>query len=410
MAPRRGGSSGGSGSINNQCSDYDAFESDYAKAQIGLMGGFLFLFLVLAYCTASRSGKRKKSHQTKSILRWYQYGLALFLILALFIMLIVRYSLVECGVLYSYGEDSTAIGVATVVVNNVVELFMLGLILFVINLRILELAGSTSIRRVLNILGAIFFAIVCVIWAAYIILYGLISYDVGRTTTRSSLLAYSRLVQAYVIIWLLLAIFAVVGSVFAWIRLARKPERKKGITGWIPVMIICLLGYAFYNVVVVFLAYYDSSYGYDRISNLAGYGVSLLFFFGVFFAIFMISRAPGWDWLGSEGPAMQDAYTFSTTTNVQPTGYGQTAYDPMNDPSKRMSHASHMSPTSPAPPYGNTMPYSGNGVYEPQGQTYSSGNWGSGGYSQVHQMPTAYNAPMGAASRDAEHNELTGGR
>ncbi|KAF3928506.1 hypothetical protein ABW20_dc0109722 [Dactylellina cionopaga] len=84
MAPRRGGGGGGfsSGSADNQCADVSAFESDYAKAQIGLMGGFLLCVFLLAYCAAKRSTKRKKNSQTKSILRWYQFGIALFLLIA----------------------------------------------------------------------------------------------------------------------------------------------------------------------------------------------------------------------------------------------------------------------------------------------------------------------------------------
>ncbi|KAK6522910.1 hypothetical protein TWF281_002338 [Arthrobotrys megalospora] len=407
MAPRRGGGGGSSsgGSIDNQCSDYGAFSSDYAKAQIGLMGGFLFLFLVLAYCTASRSGKRKKAGQEKSILRWYQYGIALFLIIALFIMLIVRYSLIQCGVLYTYGYDSTAIGTATVVVNNVAELFMLGIVLFVVVKRLFQLAGSTALKRTFLVLSAIFFAIVSIVFVAYIVLYGLIEWGVSAASTRPAVLAYARLVQAYVVLFALLAIFAVVGLILAWIRVGRKTERKQGVTSWIPVLIICLLGYSFYNVIIVFIAYYSN--GITQIGSLVGYGLSLLWFFGAYFSIFMIARGKGWDFL-------------RLPQDIQPqypppmSPYGQTPYDTMQSPdaAKRMSYASHGNAPTPAPPYmgGTGMAYSGNGVYEQQGQTYGSGGWGTSGYAPVGQMPTAYSAPMGAASRDAEHTELTGRR
>ncbi|KAK6340126.1 hypothetical protein TWF730_001896 [Orbilia blumenaviensis] len=412
MAPRggRGGGGSGGGSIDNQCGRYNAFESDYAKAQIGLMGGFLFLFLVLAYCTASRSGKRKKAGQEKSILRWFQYGIALFLIIALFIMLIVRYALIECGVLYVYGYDDTAIGTATIVVNNVAELFMLGIVLFVVTKRMFQLAGSSSLKRTMLILSGIFFGIVCVVFVVYIVLYGLIRWDVGDIATRTTINSYNRLVQAYVVLYLLLAIFAVIGLIMAVIRLARKPERKQGVTGWVPVLIICLLGYSFYNAVLVFLQYYDDD-ALTPIGIIVSYALSLLWFFGSFFSIFMIARGKGWDFLRLPQD-IQPEYNFAGPPPTM--AYNQTPYDTMQSPdaAKRMSYASHGNAPTPAPPYmgGTGMAYSGNGVYEPQGQTYGAGGWGTSGYAPVGQMPTSYNAPMGAASRDAEHNELTGRR
>ncbi|KAK6539205.1 hypothetical protein TWF694_009447 [Orbilia ellipsospora] len=415
MAPRRGGSSGGGSgvSIDNQCSDYGAFSDDYSKAQIGLLGGFLLLFLILAFCVSSRSGKRKKAHLSKPILRWYQYGIAIFLIIALFILLIVRYALLECHVLYRGAEDTTAIGVTTVVVNNVAELFMIGLVMFVIQVKMFQLAGSESIRRIFKILNVVCFTIVCLVFGAYIILYGLITYRVAKTTTSQSIKSYSRLVQAYVVLYALLAIFAIIGLVLATFRLRRKPERKEGITGWVPVLLICVLGYAFYNVVVVFIDYYDYSYN-DAIGSIVGYGISLLFFFGAYFSMFMISRSAGWEWLDGSGPvAMQDAYNFASGQHMSTATYpNQTPYDTMQtDANKRASYASHGMPPTPTPPYApGQMVYSGGGVYEHDGQTYSTGNWGSGGYAPVHQMPTAYSAPMGAASREMEHNELTGRR
>ncbi|KAF3904472.1 hypothetical protein AA313_de0201757 [Arthrobotrys entomopaga] len=418
MAPRRGGGGGGSGvGINDQCSDYGAFSDDYSKAQIGLLGGFLLLFIILAFCVASRSTKRKKSPTlAQPILRWYQYGIALFLIIALFIMLIVRFALLECRVLYTGSEDATAIGFTTVVIDSITELFMLGLVMFVIQSKMFALAGSESIKRIFKILNIICFTIVCLVFGAYIILYGLITYRVANTRRTETRRSYSRLVQAYVILYALMAIFAVIGLVFALIRVRRKLERRQGFIGWVPVLVICVLGYAFYNVVVVFIQYYDYSYG-DAIGSIVGYGISLLFFFGAYFSMFMISRAPGWDWLDASGPVgMQDAYNFSSGQHMSmPTATypNQTPYDTMQtDANKRASYVSHGMPPTPTPPYApGQMVYSGGGVYEQHdGQTYSAGNWGSGGYSPVHQMPTAYNAPMGAASREMENNELTGRR
>ncbi|KAF3928454.1 hypothetical protein ABW20_dc0103394 [Dactylellina cionopaga] len=176
-------------------------------------------------------------------------------------------------------------------------------------------------------------------------------------------------------------------------------------------MIICLLGYAFYNVVTVFLAFYDN-YPSSNLSYIIGYGISLMFFFGVYFSIFMISRAAVWEDADFAG-ATTEAYNFAAgqTFPTATASYATSPYDAMNDPNKRTSYASHShaGPTTPAPPYGG-MAYSGNGVYEQPGHSYASGQWGSGGYAPVQHMPTAYAAPMGAASRDIDQNELTGRR
>ncbi|RVD87052.1 uncharacterized protein DFL_005300 [Arthrobotrys flagrans] len=407
MAPRRGGGIGVS--IDNQCSRYDAFSSDITKAQIGILGGFLLCFFILAYCTASRSGKRKKAGQEKSILRWYQYGIAIFLIIAWFIMSIVNGSLAECGAIGVY--DSSAISTATVVTQRFTELYLLGLVLFVVVKRLFQLAGSTGLKRTMVILGAIFFVIVSIVFLAYIILYCLIQWDVDSVSTVSGIIALARLTQAYVVLYFLLVIFAVVGLVLAWIRLAMKPERKQGVTSWIPVLIICLLGFSLYNVISVFLIYYDPR----SITNLTltiGFGIQLLFFFGAWFSIFMIARGEGWDFLRLQHD-IQPQYNMGAPPPMM-SPYSQTPYDTVQSPdaAKRMSFASHGNAPTPAPPYmgGTGMAYSGNGVYEPQGQTYQASGWNSGGYAPVGQTSTGYSAPVGAASRGMEANELMGGR
>ncbi|KAK6519988.1 hypothetical protein TWF506_000281 [Arthrobotrys conoides] len=410
MAPRRGGGGSGSGSsIDNQCSRYGAFASDITKAQIGIAGGILLLFLILACCTSSRSGKRKKAGQEKSILRWYQYGIGLFLVIAWFILLIVRASLDECGVLN--GFDSTAIGTAMIVTQKLTEIYLLGLVLFVAVKRLFQLAGSTSLKRTINILGIIFYSIVFILFVAWIVLVCLVIWGVDEVATRSGVRAQIRLDQAYVVLYLLLAIYAVIGLVLAWIRLAKKQERKQGVTGWIPVLIICILGFSFYNVINTFLEYYDPR-SITAISATVGFGISLLFFFGAFFSLFMLASGKGWDFLRLPQD-IQPQYNMAAPPPMT-SPYGQTPYDTMQSPdaAKRMSYASHGGAPTPAPPYmgGTGMAYSGNGVYEPQGQTYQGGGWTSGGYAPVGQAPTGYSAPIGAASRDMENNELNGRR
>ncbi|KAF3156417.1 hypothetical protein TWF751_002818 [Orbilia oligospora] len=400
MAPRRGGGGGSGSSIDNQCSQYGAFASDIAKAQIGIAGGILLLFLILACCTSSRSGNRKKAGQEKSILRWYQYGIGLFLVIAWFILLIVRAVLNQCGILNSF--DSTAIGTAMIVTQRLTEVYLLGLILFVAVKRLFQLAGSTSLKRTMVVLGAIFFSIVFILVLAWIILACLIIWGVESVDTRSAYRARDRLQQAYVVLYLLLAIFAVIGLVLAWIRLAKKTERKQGVTGWIPVLIICILGFSFYNVIELFLEEYDPR-SLTAIGVTVGFGISLLFFFGAFFSLFMIASGRGWDFLRLPQD-IQPEYNMGVPPPMT-SPYAQTPYDTMQSPdaNKRMSYASHGTAPAPAPPYmgGTGMAYSGNGVYEPQGQTYDNGRWASGGYAPVGQAATSYSAPIGAASRDA---------
>ncbi|KAK6496915.1 hypothetical protein TWF481_001896 [Arthrobotrys musiformis] len=402
MAPRRGGGGSG-GSIDNQCSRYGAFERDLSKAEIGIAGGILLLFLILGCCAISRSGKRKTAGQEKSILRWYQYGIAVFLIIAWYIIFIVRDALVECGVLYAQGIDTAALDTAVTVTRRVTEMFLLGIILFVIVKRLFQLAGSTSLKRTMVILGAIFYTILTIVFLAYIILYCLIYWGVDGVLNSSTILAAQRLNQAYVVLYLLVTIFAVVGLSLAWVRLARKPERKQGVTTWLLVLILFLLGYALYNVVITFLIYYDFEAIYG-VGLVVGFGISSFFFFGAFFAIFMVARGRGWDFLRLP----QDIQPTQYNTNVPPpmtSPYTQTPYDTMQSPdaAKRMSYASHGTAPTPAPPYmgGTGMAYSGNGVYEPQGQTYDSGRWNSSGYAPVGQLSTGYTAPVGAASREA---------
>lgn len=78
MAPRRGGGGGGGGSVENQCSRNGAFQSEYDIAQIALLGAFLLFFTVL-WCVACSTTGKKKQAGTFRILRWYQWGIAIFL-------------------------------------------------------------------------------------------------------------------------------------------------------------------------------------------------------------------------------------------------------------------------------------------------------------------------------------------
>ncbi|KAK6344685.1 hypothetical protein TWF718_006644 [Orbilia javanica] len=397
MAPRRGGSGGGGGSFENRCSRVGAFEDDLDKAAIGVAGGILLLFFILSCCVISRSGKRKKAGQEKSILRWYQYGIALFLVLAWFILLIVNDVLSECGIIYSGNIESSAIQTAVIVTQKFTEMYLMGIILFVVVKRMFQLAGSLSLKRTMVILGGIFFAIVAIVFVAYMVILGLTDWgvNIGRTafTTRF------KLAEAYAALYLLLVIFAMVGLILAWVRLAKKPERKQGVTGWIPVLIICLLGFSVHNVVIVFLIDYDL-FSLTRLGLTIGVSLALFFFFGAFFSVFMIARGKGWDFLHLP----QDIQPKYSAPPPMGSPYTQSPYDSMLSPdgAKRMSYASHSTAPTAAPPYmGATgMAYSGNGVYEPQGQTYQAGGWTSGGYAPVGQVSTGYTAPVGAASRE----------
>ncbi|KAF3932688.1 hypothetical protein ABW19_dt0202944 [Dactylella cylindrospora] len=403
MAPRRGGGGSSGGSIDNQCDDYDAFESDYAKGQIAILGVLTFLFIVLAYLNTRTSAKRKKNYQPKRVLRWYQFGIALFLDLALFVIMTVRYVLVQCGVIYTRTDD-TAIGVTIAVVQVIADQFLLGLILFPIVGGLFQLAGSTALRRTFKIIYIIAFVVVSIIAAVYVIIGILITYDVINYYNSSGsgwYVSYLRLWQAYVVLYLVLAIMGVAGLVIAWIRLIRKPEAKEGIVRWIPVLTASILGYSLYNCIYAFLTLYAPTQ--SLVAEIVGFAIAYLFFWFAYFSLFMMSRGKGWDWLDGNAPV-------NAPYHSQPIGStGYTGPYDSHDPNKPATRPmSYQQPPTPAPPYG--VPYSGGGNYEHTGQTYTVGGWGSSGYAPVHQVPTAYNPPAGAASRDIEQTELMGRR
>ncbi|KAK6338762.1 hypothetical protein TWF696_009572 [Orbilia brochopaga] len=428
MAPRRGGSSSGSsiGSVNNQCDDYGAFSDGYSQAQIAIYGVFLLLFLILAFVTAKSSAKRKKNNRRRTILRWFHYGIALFLVLASLIVLIVRYVLAECGVIYYLGDEYTGMSVAVFIVLNLADLFLLALILFVVTYRMFQLAGAETLRRVFLIFDLIFFTLVSVLYIARAVMNGVLSYEyrISRQAQRS----YRQLTEAYFVLVAVLAMFASVGLIIAAVKLWRKPERKLGIVGWVPVLIVAILTYFLYNVANVFILYHDRDP--DTIGILVGYGIGQLGYFTAFFAIFMIARGTGWEYLDEAQAAQNPANTSynqyttyaSTAPHTQPVGGYQMGAAPylgaqQVDP-KRTSYPTS---TTPAPPYAATgIPYSGGGVYNPpqqQGQTYPAGNWSAGGYPPTHpaspspvspnQAPAPYaNTAFGVANRGMEPTEL----
>ncbi|KAF3913869.1 hypothetical protein ABW21_db0203413 [Orbilia brochopaga] len=421
MAPRRGGGGGSyssGGSIDNQCADYGAFHDGYSQAQIAIYGVILLFFLILALCTAKSSAKRKKNNRRRTILRWFHYGIALFLVISSFIILIVRYVLEECRVIYYFGYEYTGMSVAVFTIFNLADLFLLALVLFVVTWRLFQLAGSESLRRVFLIFSIIYFTIVSILFVARVIMNGVLSYQdyVTYRTAKS----YEQLTKAYFIMFCIMAIFASIVLVIAAGKLWKKPERRVGIIGWIPVLIVGILCYTIYNVANVFIIY-EVDYP-DPIGSLVGYGISLLGYFIAFFAIFMIARGTGWDYLddGHANVASTPYNTYASTAtapHTQPIGgypvhapYLGTAQVPITDP-KRTSYPAS---TTPAPPYAATgMPYSGGGVYGQQQQTYS-GNWsqGTGGYtSPVHPVSTPspapyHNAAFGVANRGLEPTEL----
>lgn len=427
MAPRRGGSRGGSssgGSIDNQCDDYGAFSDGYSQAQIAIYGVILLFFLILAICVANSSGKRKKAGRRRTILRWYHYGIALFLVISSLILLIVRYTLVECGVIYPYlgpGSEFTAISVAVFVIFNLADLFLLGLILFLVTQQMFKLAGSENLRRAFLIIGIVLFTIVSVMFIARAVMNGVLAYE--DYTSSRVVRSYRKLTEGFFVLSAILALYASLGLTVAAVKLWNKPERRLGIVGWVPVIIVGILIYFIYNVVNVFIAYHERDP--DIIGILVGYGISLLGYFAAFFAIFMLARGTGWEYLdhahAGESTIYQQYGNYGAPQpgppHTQPIGgYPVSApysgVQPPIDPNKRTSYPQS---TTPVPPYqAPGIPYSGGGVYNQPQQTYGpTSNWNSGGYAPAHPVsapsPAPYHNPaFGVANRGLEPNELAG--
>ncbi|EWC43568.1 hypothetical protein DRE_01455 [Drechslerella stenobrocha 248] len=419
---RRGGSSGYSIG-GNRCARYDAFSDSYAQAYISIVGIFLLAFIILVGCMMSRSGKLKRKGRSKSILRWYHYGLGLLAVIVSFIILVLQLVLTECGVLRSYDSGLTALDVTFMVIDKVAELILLGMVLFLLVPQILKLAGSSRVYKAALFGGAAFFAIMCILAVARVIVYGVLSYQTYISISAGN--SYRRLVKGYTVMYLLSNIFAAVFLVIAAFKVKMDRERRKGIVGWIPALIVCLIGYSIDNMVVVFITYGARRRSdLDKNGLLAAYCITLIFYFGAFLVLFIIARATGWEYADQgHPPATQYAHNPADPRNHPVGGQPGAPYGGMQqmDPTKMTGYPQS---STPAPPYAAAqgMPYSGNGMYEPQGQVHHTNTWNSGVYAPtpvhqipspvpqmpmpMHQMPMPYNAPLAAANRDSTATEL----